>query len=48
MLRHRPHASNVAVVPLLPNKNGGGTLILKKKKMLYALILRDIIRYLRL
>jgi hypothetical protein len=33
-LRHRPHASNVAVVPLLRNKNGGGTLIflIKNKK----------------
>jgi hypothetical protein len=27
MLRHRPHASNVAVVSVLQNKNGGGTLI---------------------
>jgi hypothetical protein len=32
MLRHRPHASNVAVVSLLRNKNGGGTLIFFKKK----------------
>jgi hypothetical protein len=34
MLRHRPQASNVAVAPLLRNKNGGGTLIFKKKKWL--------------
>jgi hypothetical protein len=27
MLRYRPHASNGAVVSLLRNKNGGGTLI---------------------
>jgi mRNA deadenylase, exonuclease subunit and related nucleases len=31
MLRHRPHASNVAVVSLLRNKNGGETLIFKRK-----------------
>jgi hypothetical protein len=31
ILRHRPHGSNVAVVSLLRNKNGGETLILKKK-----------------
>jgi hypothetical protein len=34
MLRHRPHASNVAVVSLLRNKNGGETLIFKKKGFL--------------
>jgi hypothetical protein len=32
MLGHRPHASNVAVVSLLRNKNGGGTLIFLKNK----------------
>jgi hypothetical protein len=32
MLRHRPQASNVAVVSSLRNKNGGETLILKNKK----------------
>jgi hypothetical protein len=31
MLRHRPHASNVAVVSLLRNKKGGKILINKKK-----------------
>jgi hypothetical protein len=32
ILRHRTNASNVAVVSLLRNKNGGGTTHLKKKK----------------
>jgi hypothetical protein len=32
MLRHRPHASNVAVVSLLRNINGGETLTFKERK----------------
>jgi hypothetical protein len=32
MLRHRPQESNVAVVSLLRNKNGGETLIFNKRR----------------
>jgi hypothetical protein len=38
MLRHRPHASNVAVVSRLRNKNGCKTLIFSKKDNLYYLV----------